>query len=78
VWRLQRMQADYDALPTYDAQSVRDMLEAAGVWEPMWRTAHPESGFDPDHRLPFLTPATAWAPEARKRGRPMVHDGEAR
>lgn len=80
LWRLDRLQAGWEALDEIDRARVKERLGAVGAWEPLWREPHPRSGFDPVGRLPFLTPETAWAPDARprlRRGRP-VHDGTAR
>ncbi len=76
---LQALQTAFAALPTDAAVAVRSRLEAAGAWTPLWQVTPPDIGFDPQGRLPFLTPETAWAPGAApKRGRPPAHDGAAR
>jgi glutathione S-transferase len=75
---LKALQAAFAALPADAATAVRSRLEAAGAWTPLWRVTAPDIGFDPQGRLPFLTPETAWAPDtAPGRSRP-VHNGAAR
>ncbi len=76
---LKALQTAFTALPPDAATAVRARLEAAGAWTPLWRFTAPDIGFDPQGRLPFLTPETAWSPGAApKRGRPTSHDGAAR
>lgn len=76
---LKALQTAFAALPTDAAVAVRSRLEAAGAWTPLWQVTPPDIGFDPQGRLPFLTPSTAWAPDAApRRGRPPAHDGAAR
>ncbi len=53
VWCLERLRADYDALPEEAAARARDLLEKHGAWEPLWSVADPHSGYDPQHRAPF-------------------------
>lgn len=76
---LKALQAAFRALPAEAAAAGRSRLEAAGAWAPLWRVTAPDIGFDPEGRLPFLTPETAWAPgSAPGRGRRPAHDGAAR
>ena len=43
-----------------DADKVQARLEATGCWQALWQTQAPDTGFDPEGRLPFLTRQTAW------------------
>ena len=75
---LKALQTAFAALPADVAAAVRARLEAAGAWAPLWRVTPPDIGFDPEGRLPFLTPETAWAPAFAPGRRSPVHDGAAR
>lgn len=72
---LGELQRGFSELPPRAAAAVRVRLESEGAWEPLWREAAPDIGFDPERRLPFLTAATAWAKRPKRR---TVHDGAAR
>ena len=75
---LKALQTAFAALPADVAAAVRARLEMAGAWAPLWRVTAPDVGFDPEGRLPFLTPETAWASAFAPRRRRPVHDGAAR
>ncbi len=60
VWCLDRLQRRFEAMTLAAQASVRKTLETSGAWSPLWLVQHPASGFDPQDRLPFLTPETAW------------------
>ena len=75
---LKALQTAFATLPADAAATVRARLEAAGAWAPLWRVTPPDIGFDPEGRLPFLTPETAWAPACAPGRRRPVHDGAAR
>jgi glutathione S-transferase len=76
---LKALQTAFEDLPIDAATAVRLRLDAAGAWAPLWRVTAPDIGFDPQGRLPFLTPETAWGPgSAPTRGRAPTHDGAAR
>jgi glutathione S-transferase len=53
VWCLEQLRARFDELDETAAGVVRRRLEAAGAWEPMWRTPDLDSGHDPDGNAPF-------------------------
>ena len=72
---LAELQRGFEALAPEAAATVRAQLEAEGAWEPLWREAAPDIGFDPGRRLPFLTADAAWAKRPTRR---MAHDGSAR
>jgi glutathione S-transferase len=76
---LAKLQAAYLALPPHAAELVRDRLDQAGAWQPLWQIQAPDIGFDPGNQLPFLTPKTAWAEGGpRRRVGSAVHDGFGR
>jgi hypothetical protein len=67
------------ALPPYAATIVRQRLERAEAWQPLWQVRAPKVGFDPGDKLPFLTAKTAWTRGGpRRRIGPAVHDGFGR
>ena len=53
VWCLERLRAHYAALSGAPQRAARRLLEQHGCWEPLWRVEKPESGYDPDGRVPF-------------------------
>ena len=53
VWCLEQIRAHYLALPDAPQAEARELLEARGCWEPLWRVESPDSGYDPDGRRPF-------------------------
>ena len=72
---LAELQRGVRALDPAAAAAVEERLAAEGAWEPLWREPAPESGFDPDGRLPFLAPGRAWrTPPARR----TAHTGAGR
>ena len=76
---LAKLQAAYMALPPYAATIVRQRLERAEAWQPLWQVRAPKVGFDPRDNLPFLTAKTAWTRGGpRRRIGPAVHDGFGR
>jgi glutathione S-transferase len=74
MWCLEQLRARYDELDGDAATAVRDRLDAAGAWEPLWRTDGLASGHDPDGEAPFgagrrVFPAELPDPVARLRRR---------
>jgi len=53
VWCLERLRHHFDALPEGPRSAARVLLERHGCWEPLWRIESPDSGYDPDGRVPF-------------------------
>ena len=53
VWCLEQLRAHYDALPDGPKKQARELLEARGCWEPLWRVENTNSRYDPDGRVPF-------------------------
>lgn len=56
VWCLDRLQRRFEALPSDAQDVVKGKLEACAAWSILWQVRHPQSGFDPQDKLPFLTP----------------------
>jgi glutathione S-transferase len=46
VWCLERLRDHFEALPDGPREEARKILEAHGCWEPLWRVASPDSGYD--------------------------------
>jgi len=61
VWALDQLQRKAGALPHEDRSKVEARLEKVGAWSALWTVPHPDSGFDPHGRLPFLTPEQVYA-----------------
>ena len=53
VWCLEQIRAHYEALPDAPKLEARELLEAHGCWEPLWRVESSDSCYDPDRRRPF-------------------------
>ena len=53
VWCLEQHRTRFEGLPDAARAEAREILEAHGCWEPLWRMADPESGVDPDRKAPF-------------------------
>ena len=61
VWALAQLQHKVGALSHEDRTMVETRLETVGAWAPLWTVPHPDSGFDPQGLLPFLTPDHVFA-----------------
>lgn len=53
VWCLERLRAEFEALPETGREQAKARLESVGAWEPLWAAEGPESGLDPKHEAPF-------------------------
>jgi glutathione S-transferase len=53
VWCLEQLRAKFERLPADAATTVREVLEAHGCWEPLWRVEDIDSGHDPAGLAPF-------------------------
>lgn len=53
LWCLEQLRRHHDALPDAARQTVRDLLERHGCWEPLWRVSGCDSGHDPENEAPF-------------------------
>ena len=62
---LEALQTAISDLTGGAAAQVRARLEATGCWQPLWQVKAPDTGFDPEGRLPFLTRQTAWTTPVR-------------
>lgn len=53
VWCLEELRRHFDALSEQHQSEVRARLEAHGCWAPLWQVEDPQSGVDPDRKVPF-------------------------
>jgi hypothetical protein len=48
-----RAPAVFEGLTGELRAKAQALLERHGCWEPLWRSPHPESRYDPDGQVPF-------------------------
>jgi glutathione S-transferase len=53
VWCLEQLRRHLERLSAAPRGAARELLEAHGCWEPLWRVASPASGYDVEGRAPF-------------------------
>ena len=51
---LENLRAHFETLPEAHRAEARALLAGQGCWEPLWRTAEPASGYDPEGEAPFF------------------------
>jgi glutathione S-transferase len=55
VWCLEQLRKRYEELAQPHADPVRELLQANGCWEPLWRVQTLASGHDPAGEAPFCS-----------------------
>ncbi len=53
VWCLEKLQERYGQIEASTGEGLKKVLEKTGCLEPLQRITHPNSGYDPENRVPF-------------------------
>ena len=77
-WCLEKLQQQYLSLPEKEKEIANAILKKHGIYNNLIAPVAP-SAFDPQNKLPFLTPNSAWDPSLLNFRRGVnVHDGLAK